>query len=122
MVAEISLNAGGTFLAVMIMYLHSKAAFGVPVPGWLLKLLWIGGNCKKREKRPIANASYTNGSATMTLAEKTIIANVYTTVSSLRILGSSLFYTHPLSYVFTLKFCSSPLTATGNAVCPALAG
>ncbi len=51
MLAEISLNAVGTLVAVVIMYLHVSAAYDEPVPGWLLKITCTANRIVHTPKR-----------------------------------------------------------------------
>jgi hypothetical protein len=59
-IAEIVICASGTLIAVAIMFLHSKAAYGESVPSWLLMLTGL----KKFEKRESKKPSLLNGTIT----------------------------------------------------------
>ena len=76
MVAEIALNAIGSALAVVLMYVHSHAAFGNPVPRWLSTAVCVRDH-KRDSSKPHKNDYQIHPMA----AEKTILQNVYTTVS-----------------------------------------
>jgi hypothetical protein len=55
MLAEISLNAVGTLIAVVIMYLHVNAAYDEPVPSWLLTITCTKTRIIRASKRPYSD-------------------------------------------------------------------
>jgi hypothetical protein len=76
-VSEIALNAIATALSVMIMYLHSKSAFGDPVPRWLINLFCIP-YCRNRK---ISMVQENDKTIELISADKTAIDNIHTAVS-----------------------------------------
>jgi hypothetical protein len=76
MVAEIALNALGSALAVVLMYVHSHAAFGDPVPRWLSRAVCI------RDHERNSAMSYTNNNRIHLMnPQKANTNDVHTTVS-----------------------------------------
>jgi hypothetical protein len=52
MVAEIAINAAGTFVATVIMYFHSRSAYNEKVPKWLLRMTLLSSAGDKDSSPP----------------------------------------------------------------------
>jgi hypothetical protein len=77
MVAEFILNALATMVAVVIMYIHAKAAFEEPVPWWLLMFVRMGKYGRNHKKPAVISD---DNKSKKSLAHKTIVHFERTTV------------------------------------------